>query len=161
VLLPPPILIILVLGSILVGAATPTESAAVGAVGAMVLVAGRGQFNLNILREVMRSTLSISSMVFVILLGASTFSLTFKGVGADDMVDEILKDIPPPRRGVRRNVCCYGANIRNGILSRFYRDNFCRRADHLTGPAGGCCLLAGFCDVVTKRNLWLVGHDHQ
>jgi TRAP-type mannitol/chloroaromatic compound transport system permease large subunit len=99
VLLPPPILIILVLGSILVGAATPTESAAVGAVGAMVLVAGRGQFNLNILREVMRSTLSISSMVFVILLGASTFSLTFKGVGADDMVDEILKDIPPPPAG--------------------------------------------------------------
>ena len=76
-LLPPPILIILVLGSILVGAATPTESAAVGAVEAMVVVVGRGQFNLDILREVMRSTLSISSMVFVILLGASTFSLTF------------------------------------------------------------------------------------
>jgi tripartite ATP-independent transporter DctM subunit len=94
VLLPPTILIILVLGSILVGAATPTESAAVGAVGAMVLAAGRGQFNLGILREVMRSTLSISSMVFVILLGASIFSLTFRGFGGDDMVGEILKDIP-------------------------------------------------------------------
>jgi len=94
VLLPPTVLIILVLGSILVGAATPTESAAVGAVGAMVLAAGRRQFNLTILREVMRSTLSISSMVFVILLGASIFSLTFRGFGGDDMVGEILKDIP-------------------------------------------------------------------
>lgn len=94
VLLPPTILIFLVLGSILAGAATPTESAAVGAVGAMVLAAGRGQFNVDILREVMRSTLSISSMVFVILLGASIFSLTFRGFGGDDMVAEILKDIP-------------------------------------------------------------------
>jgi len=63
-------------------------------VGAMVLAAGRGQFNLDILREVMRSTLSISSMVFFILLGASIFSLTFRGFGGDDMVGEILKDIP-------------------------------------------------------------------
>lgn len=94
VLLPPPIQIILVLESIQVGTATPTESAAVGAVWAMVLAAGRGQFNLDILREVMRSTLSISSMVFVILLGASIFSLTFRGFGGDDMVGEILKDIP-------------------------------------------------------------------
>ncbi|NKB20887.1 MAG: TRAP transporter large permease subunit [Alphaproteobacteria bacterium] len=94
VLLPPVILIVLVLGSILAGAATPTESAAVGAVGAMLLATGRGQFNLGILREVMRSTLSISSMVFVILLGASIFSLTFRGFGGDDMVAEILKDIP-------------------------------------------------------------------
>ncbi|MGB0575950.1 MAG: TRAP transporter large permease [Alphaproteobacteria bacterium] len=94
VLLPPTILIVLVLGSIMAGAATPTESAAVGAVGAMVLAAGRGQFNVDILREVMRSTLSISSMVFVILLGASIFSLTFRGFGGDDMVAEILKDIP-------------------------------------------------------------------
>ena len=94
VLLPPTVLIVLVLGSILAGAATPTESAAVGAVGAMVLAAGRGQFNLGILREVMRSTLSISSMVFVILLGASIFSLTFRGFGGDDIVAEILKDIP-------------------------------------------------------------------
>ena len=94
VLLPPTILIVLVLGSILAGAATPTESAAVGAVGAMALAAGRGQFNLDILRDVMRSTLRISSMVFVILLGASIFSLTFRGFGGDDMVSDILKEIP-------------------------------------------------------------------
>ena len=78
---------------------------------------------------------------------------------ATTLVDEILKDTP--RRGVRRDVCRPSANILNGTLSRFYRDNFCRSADRLTGPAGDCCLLAGVCDVVTKRNLWLVGHDHQ
>ena len=94
VLLPPAVLVILVLGSILAGAATPTESAAVGAVGAMVLAALHRQFNLAILQEVMRSTLSISSMVFVILLGASVFSLTFREFGGDDLVAGLLKDMP-------------------------------------------------------------------
>ncbi len=94
VLLPPAALILLVLGSILAGAATPTESAAVGAMGAMALAAMRRQFNLPILQEVMRSTLSISSMVFVILLGASVFSLVFRGFGGDAFVEEILKQMP-------------------------------------------------------------------
>ena len=94
VLVPPALLITLVLGSILAGAATPTESAAVGAVGAVVLAASHKQFSIVILREVMRSTLSISSMVFVILLGASIFSLTFRGFGGDDIVEALLKDIP-------------------------------------------------------------------
>jgi tripartite ATP-independent transporter DctM subunit len=94
VLLPPAVLIFLVLGSILTGAATPTESAAVGAVGSMVLAALHRQFNLAILQEVMRSTLSISCMVFVILLGASVFSLTFREFGGDDLVAGLLKNIP-------------------------------------------------------------------
>ena len=94
VLVPPAILILLVLGSILVGAATPTESAAVGAVGAMGLAASKRQFNLDILRNVMRSTLQISCMVFVILLGASVFSLVFRGFGGDDIVAEFLKSMP-------------------------------------------------------------------
>jgi tripartite ATP-independent transporter DctM subunit len=94
VLLPPAILVVLVLGSILAGVATPTESAAVGAVGAMALAALNRQFNLPILQEVMRSTLSISCMVFVILLGASVFSLTFREFGGDDLVAGILKDMP-------------------------------------------------------------------
>ena len=94
VLIPPALLITLVLGSILAGAATPTESAAVGAVGAIFLAASHKQFSIAILREVMRSTLSISSMVFVILLGASVFSLTFRGFGGDDIVEALLKDIP-------------------------------------------------------------------
>lgn len=94
VVLPPAVLIVLVLGSILVGAATPTESAAVGAVGAMVLAAMHQQFNLTILQDVMRSTLAISCMVFIILLGASVFSLTFRQFGGDDLVADLLKDMP-------------------------------------------------------------------
>ena len=94
VLLPPFFLIVLVLGSILVGAATPTESAAVGAVGATVLAAMHRQFNLAILREVMRSTMSISCMIFIILLGASVFSLTFREFGGDNLVAGLLKDMP-------------------------------------------------------------------
>ena len=88
------ILILLVLGSILVGAATPTESAAVGALGATALAAMKRQFNLDILRNVMRSTVQISCMVFVILLGASVFSLVFRGFGGDDIVAEFLKSMP-------------------------------------------------------------------
>jgi tripartite ATP-independent transporter DctM subunit len=94
VVLPPAILIVLVLGSILVGAATPTESAAVGAVGAMALAALHREFNLVILQDVMRSTLAISCMVFVILLGASVFSLTFRQFGGDDLVAGLLKEMP-------------------------------------------------------------------
>ena len=94
VLMPPILLICLVLGSILIGAATPTESASVGAVGAMVLAAVREQLNLHILRDVMRSTAQISCMVFVILLGASIFSLTFRAFGGDDLVHQLLNSIP-------------------------------------------------------------------
>ncbi|MEC8622260.1 MAG: TRAP transporter large permease subunit [Pseudomonadota bacterium] len=94
VLMPPTLLICLVLGSILIGAATPTESASVGAVGAMVLAAVRRQLNLHILRDVMRSTAQISCMVFVILLGASIFSLTFRAFGGDDLVHQLLNSIP-------------------------------------------------------------------
>ena len=94
VLMPPTLLMLLVLGSILIGAATPTESASVGAVGAMVLAAVRGQLNLDILRDVMRSTVQISCMVFVILLGASIFSLTFRAFGGDDLVHQLLNSIP-------------------------------------------------------------------
>ncbi len=94
VLLPPAALIVAVLGSILAGAATPTESAAVGAVGAMLLAAIKGRFDGAVLREVMRSTVQISSMVFVILLGASVFSLVFRGFGGDMMVARVLIGMP-------------------------------------------------------------------
>jgi tripartite ATP-independent transporter DctM subunit len=94
VLLPPATLIVLVLGSILAGVATPTESAAVGAVGALALSAAQNRFNLSMLREVMRATVQISSMVFVILLGASVFSLVFRGFGGDDYVGDVLKSMP-------------------------------------------------------------------
>jgi tripartite ATP-independent transporter DctM subunit len=93
-LLPPLLLILAVLGSILAGIATPTESASVGAIGAMLLAAAKRQFNVEILRAVMRSTMTISSMVFVILLGASVFSLVFRGLGGENLVYDALADIP-------------------------------------------------------------------
>jgi tripartite ATP-independent transporter DctM subunit len=93
-LLPPAFLILAVLGSILAGIATPTESAAVGALGAMVLAGLRGRLRLDILRQVMRTTTQISSMVFLILLGASVFSLVFRGLGGDRMVEDALHDLP-------------------------------------------------------------------
>jgi len=93
-LLPPLILIALVLGSILGGVATPTEAAAVGAMGALVLAALRRQLDLETLREVMRSTTRVSSMVFLILIGAALFSLVFRGFYGDEMVVEWLSDLP-------------------------------------------------------------------
>ena len=93
-LLPPAGLIIAVLGSILAGIATPTESAAVGALGAMVLAATRRQLSIAVLRAVMQSTLRISSMVFVILLGASMFSLTFRNLGGEALVHDVLTNMP-------------------------------------------------------------------
>ena len=94
VLIPPLLLIFVVLGSIIAGAATPTEAASVGAVGAMLLAAFQKQFNLTILKEVMRSTTDVTSMVFMILIGASLFSLVFRGFGGDELVQELLTDLP-------------------------------------------------------------------
>ena len=94
VLLPPLVLIVLVLGSIMAGAATPTEAASVGAVGAIVLALGQRQFTLTILKDVMRKTTEVSSMVFLIFIGASVFSLVFRGFGGDDMVRELLTSLP-------------------------------------------------------------------
>lgn len=93
-LLPPLILIFAVLGSILAGLATPTEAAGVGGMGALLLALARREMNLARLREVMQSTLKISSMVFLILIGASIFSLVFRGYGGDDGVRAILDSLP-------------------------------------------------------------------
>lgn len=93
-LIPPVLLVGLVLGSILGGLATPTEAASVGAVGAVILAMMRRSFSLSILQEVMRSTTQVSSMVFIILVGASIFSLVFRGYGGDDLVRDFLTDLP-------------------------------------------------------------------
>ncbi|NNF22965.1 MAG: TRAP transporter large permease subunit [Saprospiraceae bacterium] len=79
----PLILITSVLGSILVGVASPTEAAAVGALGAMILTAIQGKFNLKTLKEVMSETTHLTSMVFIILLGATTFTFVFRELGGD------------------------------------------------------------------------------
>lgn len=93
-LLQPLMLIFAVLGSILFGLATPTEAAAVGAMGALLMAIARRQLSLPRLREIMRRTLRISSMVFMILIGASMFSLVFRGYGGDDGVRAILDALP-------------------------------------------------------------------
>ena len=98
-LLPPLILIIAVLGSILAGIATPTESASVGAVGALLLSISKRRLNMDILQQIMHSTMTITSMVFVILLGATVFSLTFRGLGGENLVYGILADIPGGANG--------------------------------------------------------------
>ncbi len=94
VLLPPLLLILAVLGSILMGLATPTEAASVGAVGAILLAAFQRQLNGSVLREVMRTTVQVTSMVFLIFIGASIFSLVFRGFGGDEVVERLLSDLP-------------------------------------------------------------------
>ena len=94
VLIPPLSLIVAVLGSIIAGIASPTEAASVGAVGALVLAGLRGRLTVATLRDVARTTTRVSSMVFLILIGASIFSLVFRGFGGDEVVRELLSDLP-------------------------------------------------------------------
>ena len=96
-LLPPLALIFLVLGSILGGIATPTEAAGVGALGATALALFKRQLNLQRLQEVLSQSLQITSMVFLILIGATLFSLVFRGLGGDELVQSLFADIPGGR----------------------------------------------------------------
>ncbi|GAA4527206.1 TRAP transporter large permease subunit [Chelativorans composti] len=93
-LVPPLVLIIAVLGSILGGIATPTEAASVGAVGAMILAFLRGRLNFTVLRETAIATATMTSMVFIILFGASVFSIVFRLMGGDNLVHEFLSNVP-------------------------------------------------------------------
>jgi tripartite ATP-independent transporter DctM subunit len=90
----PLLLIVAVLGSILKGIATPTEAAAVGAVGAMLMALVSGQLSLKALKDVVYRTTRISAMVFMILIGASLFSLVFRGFGGDEMIADFLTGLP-------------------------------------------------------------------
>jgi tripartite ATP-independent transporter DctM subunit len=94
VLLPPLILIVAVLGSILGGVATPTEAASVGAVGALGLAASQGRLNLETLGAVVRQTTVVTAMVFFIFIGAAVFSLVFRGFQGDELVTELLTGLP-------------------------------------------------------------------
>ena len=93
-LVPPLLLIGAVLGSILLGYATPTEAAAVGAMGALLLAILYGALDRKILQEIMQTTVMTTSMVFFILIGASIFSLVFRGYGGDDLVAALFTDMP-------------------------------------------------------------------
>ena len=93
-IIPPITLIVLVLGSILFGVATPTESASVGAVGAAIIALIKGELNYKNLKETALGTVKLSSFVFVILIGASMFSLVFRGFGGDEMIEHFLGGLP-------------------------------------------------------------------
>ena len=90
----PLLLIVAVLGSILKGIATPTEAASVGAVGAMLLALAGGHLHLETLKDVVYRTAKVTAMVFMILVGASLFSLVFRGLGGDEMISEFLTGLP-------------------------------------------------------------------
>ena len=93
-LLPPLLLIALVLGSILLGAATPTEAAGFGATGALLLALLKGQMNLPRLREAVISTMEVTCMVFMILIAAAIFSLVFRGFGGEELIHGFFLDMP-------------------------------------------------------------------
>lgn len=91
---PPVALIASVLGSILAGAATPTEAAGVGAMGAALLAVLRGRLSWSRLGEVSRETMKVTCMVFMILIGAAVFSLVFRGFGGDELIHSAFSSMP-------------------------------------------------------------------
>ncbi len=94
VMVPPLLLIILVLGSIFFGIATPTEAGAIGSLGAIILAAFNGKFSKTMLTESSQTTLRISSMVMFILIGSTTFSLVFRGLDGDHFMLNLLQNLP-------------------------------------------------------------------
>jgi len=94
VLIPPLVLILLVLGSIFCGIATPTEAGAIGAVGAMALAAIEGGFSRANLSKVCDETLRVTSMVMAILLGSTAFALVFRSLGGDALIRGVLVNLP-------------------------------------------------------------------
>ena len=90
----PVFLILMVLGSIIIGMATPTEAAGIGAFGAILITIVNRKFNWNFLIETSKKTLIVTTMIFTILIGASIFSLIFRGVGGDELIELIFNSLP-------------------------------------------------------------------
>ena len=97
--LPPITLIVAVLGSIFFGIATPTEAGVIGAVGAMVLASLNGGFSRQQLSNVCEGTMRTTAMVMAILMGSTAFSLVFRGVGGDQLISDLLLNLPGGRVG--------------------------------------------------------------
>ena len=93
-LIPPAFLMFAVLGSIFAGVASPTEAAALGAVGATLLTVSKKRFNVQILREVAQATTKLTCMVFIILVGAGSFGLVFRGMGGDALIRQFIQWLP-------------------------------------------------------------------
>ena len=98
-IIPPLVLIVLVLGSILAGVATPTESSSVGGIGAIVLAALYRQFSVRMVWESSLETIKISAMVFAILIGATAFSMVFTYTGGDWIVEDFMMSLPGEKWG--------------------------------------------------------------
>jgi tripartite ATP-independent transporter DctM subunit len=100
VMFPPLFLIILVLGSIFAGIATPTEAGALGAVGAMILAALNKRLTIENLKDTMNDTAKLTVMVVFLLIGSTVFSLVFRGVYGDVWIDNLLLNIPGGKWGL-------------------------------------------------------------
>jgi len=87
-------LIFLVLGSIIAGVATPTEASALGAIGALLIASLNKKIDVNFIKETSQRTAIVSTMIFAILIGASIFSLIFRGIGGDELIDLIFGSLP-------------------------------------------------------------------
>jgi tripartite ATP-independent transporter DctM subunit len=100
VLLPPLVLILIVLGSIFVGVATPTEAGAVGGVGAMILAGLRGRLDMDVIRASARETALLTVMVVFLLIGSTAFALVFRGLNGDLWIEQLLTNLPGGRIGL-------------------------------------------------------------
>ena len=94
VVVPPLALIVAVLGSIIGGVAAPTEAASMGAIGALLLVAVSGRMSKSVMREAVNSTFKITAMTLFVLMMAQVFSLSFRGLGGDDLIDQLFEFLP-------------------------------------------------------------------
>ena len=100
VLMPPLALILIVLGSIFAGIATPTEAGAVGSVGALLLAAGRRRLNVSVVRDACRETAKLTTMVVFLLIGSTAFALVFRGLFGDIWIEEMLTNLPGGKVGL-------------------------------------------------------------
>ncbi len=94
VVMPPLLLVVAVLGSIIGGVAAPTEAASMGALGALLLVTVTKRMSFKVLRETMDSTFKITGMTLFVLMTAQVFSLSFRGLGGDDLIDQLFEFLP-------------------------------------------------------------------
>jgi GntP family gluconate:H+ symporter len=99
VLIPPLLLIFLVLGTIFLGVATPTEGGAMGAIGAFIMAIGRGRLSMKLLKQALTTTAKLSSFVVFILVGSTVFSLVFQGVDGSKWVEHLLTSVPGGQLG--------------------------------------------------------------
>jgi len=99
VLIPPLLLIFLVLGTIFLGVATPTEGGAMGAMGALIMAMSRGRLSMSLLKQALNSTTKLSSFVMFILIGSTVFSLVFQGVDGSKWVEHLLTSVPGGQLG--------------------------------------------------------------